>query len=307
MARGVAPWLLARRLLEWLAEDAPYRDEAAALLGLDEVCGELRLVARSPGVAACTVELAEALSFLGLDARAGAGPGEWFQEGTVLLTVRGPGDWLSMLERLLIDILAYASGVATRVREMVELARAVNPRIVVAATRKTWPGFRLCAKLAFEAGGGDTHRWGLSDAVIVKDTHVELLGGLEAALEKLRGSRGSRYRLVEVEASTPQAALEAARAGADAVLLDNMSPAEVAETVRLLEDEGLRGRVLVEASGGITPGNIQDYAATGVDVVSTSYPFKNPVSVDVSAEARPLPGGCPRPGPRAGVLAAEHG
>ncbi|NOZ89347.1 MAG: carboxylating nicotinate-nucleotide diphosphorylase [Crenarchaeota archaeon] len=306
MARGVAPWLLARRLLEWLGEDVPYRDEAAALLGLDRVCGELRLVARSPGVAACTAELAEALRILGLDAEAPVAPGEWFQEGAVLLLLRGPGDLLSLLERTLIDVVAYASGVATRTREMVELARSVNPSIVVAATRKTWPGFRLCAKLAFEAGGGDTHRWGLSDAVIVKDTHAELLGGLEAALERLRTRRGSRYRLVEVEASTPEAALEAARAGADAVLLDNMSPAEVARAVRLLEAAGLRGRVLVEASGGVTPGNIQDYAATGVDVVSTSYPFKNPVAVDVSAEARPLQGGCPASG-RLGLLAPEHG
>ncbi len=277
---------LAERLRLWLLEDIPFRDEAAALLGLNRVSGVLEAVAKTRGVAACTEELAAALRLLGFDAEALAESGSTVEPGDVLLTLRGRGDVLSALERTVLDVLAYASGIATATRRLVEEARRVNPRIRVAATRKTVPGFRLCAKAAFEQGGGDPYRWSLSDALIVKDTHAELLGGLEEALRRLRG--GSPYRVVVVEARTPGEALLAARAGADAVLLDNMSPREVVEALRLLEEEGLRGKVTVEASGGIGPGNIAAYAATGVDVVSTSYPFRHPALVDVSARARRL-------------------
>ncbi len=274
---------LAERLRLWLLEDMPFRDEAAALLGLNSVSGVLEAVAKTRAVAACTEELAAALRLLGFDAEASAASGSTVEPGDVLLTLRGRGDVLSALERTVLDVLAYASGIATAARRLVEEARRVNPRIRVAATRKTVPGFRLCAKAAFEQGGGDPYRWSLSDAVIVKDTHAELLRGLEEALRRLRGR--SPYRVVVVEARTPGEALLAARAGADAVLLDNMPPGEVAETLRLLEEEGLRDKVSVEASGGIGPSNIAAYAATGVDVVSTSYPFRHPALVDVSARA----------------------
>ncbi len=277
---------LAERLRLWLLEDAPFRDEAAALLGLSRVGGVLEAVAKTPGVAACTEELAAALRLLGFEAEAVVAGGSPVEPGDVLLAIRGRGDVLSALERTVLDVLAYASGIATATRMLVEEARRVNPRVRVAATRKTVPGFRLCAKAAFEQGGGDPYRWSLSDAIIVKDTHVELLGSFDEALGRLRGR--SPYRVVVVEARTPQEALLAARAGADAVLLDNMEPREVEETLRLLEEEGLRGHVTVEASGGIGPGNIAAYAATGVDVVSTSYPFRHPAPVDISARARRL-------------------
>ncbi len=278
---------LAGLLLEWLQEDMPYRDEAAALLGLHGVCGRLRVVAKKPSVVACVEELAEALRVLGVEARAVAASGSRVEAGAVAMVLRGRGDTLSSLERLVLNVLIYASGIATRVAELVEAARSVNPGVRVAATRKTVPGFRLCSKLAFEQGGGDTHRWGLSDAVIVKDTHVELLGGLGEALRRIRAR--SPYRVIIVEVSAPRDAVLAAKAGADVVMLDNMSPGEVEEAVRLLEERGLRRRVVVEASGGIGPWNIANYAAAGVDVVSTSYPFTQPARVDFSAEAEREP------------------
>jgi nicotinate-nucleotide pyrophosphorylase (carboxylating) len=293
-AQGPALWgrrvwgrLLAERLREWLLEDVPYVDETAELLGLGGTCGVLRVVAKNRAVVACVEEVAEALWLLGVEAEALVRSGSVVEEGRPVLLIRGRGDVLSSVERVVLNILIYSSGVATRTREMVEEARRANPRVRVAATRKTVPGFRLCSKLAFAQGGGDPYRWSLSDAVMVKDTHVELLGGLRAALERLR--RRSPYRVVIVEASSPRDAVAAAEAGADAVLLDNMSPEEVRDALRLLEERGLRGRVVVEASGGITPDNVEAYAATGVDVVSTSYPFLAPARVDFSAEARPEP------------------
>ena len=297
---GVPVWVLARRFVEWVWEDAPYRDETAAVLGLDRVCGVLRVVVKGGvGVAACTSEVVDVLRFLGFEAGLGVASGSRFSPGDVLLWVRGRGDLLSLVERVVVDVVSYASGVATRVRELVEIVERVGRGVRVAATRKTVPGFRLCSKLAFEAGGGDTHRWGLSDAVMVKDTHVELLGGFGAVFERLGGV--SLYRVVVVEVGSVEEAVEAARRGARVVLLDNMSPGEVREAVERLERLGLRDRVVVEASGGIGPWNIAEYAAAGVDVVSTSYPFREPARVDFSAVAERVEGPC-----RGGLGLLEH-
>ena len=277
--------LLAGMLLEWLREDAPYGDLTVEALGLGSVCTVMEVVAKSRGVAACTEELAGALRMLGLEAEAVIRGGEWFEPGAVLLRARGAAGELLALERVILNLLVYASGVATETRRMVEAARGVDPRVRVAATRKTPPGLRLCAKLAFRAGGGDTHRLGLSDALIIKDSHVEIVGSLEEAVRRALAGKSFIHRL-EVEVSTPPDAVRAAELGADVVMLDNMSPGEVREALKLLEERGLRGRVMVEASGGVTPENIADYAATGVDVVSTSYPLLHPARVDLSARHR---------------------
>jgi nicotinate-nucleotide pyrophosphorylase (carboxylating) len=279
----------ARILEQWLAEDAPYLDLATEAMGLRGVKAEMRVAAKTGGVAACTLLVADALRGLGLEAEALRPDGSPFSPGDTVLVARGEAPRLLTLERTVLNALIYASGVATAARRMLEAARRANPRVRLAATRKTPPGSRLCGKLAFAAAGCDTHRWGLSDAVIVKDSHVELVGGLREALSRAL-SRRSFAHIVEVEVSSPEQAVEAARLGADAVMLDNMSPSEACRAVELLEQEGLRGRVIVEASGGITPWNIASYAACGVDVISTSYPLLHPDPVDLSAEMRRIGG-----------------
>jgi nicotinate-nucleotide pyrophosphorylase (carboxylating) len=277
--------ILVEKILEWLREDAPYGDATTRALGLQGVCAQLVIRAKTGGVAACSSELAEALRSLGLTIDHVVESGKEFSEGDIVMAIRGPAEDLLLLERTLLNALAYFSGVASATRRLVNQARQVNPGIKVAATRKTPPGLRLCAKIAFEQGGGDTHRWGLSDAIIVKDSHVELVGDLERAIRSVL-KRKSFVQRVEVEVSKPEDAVLAARLGVDIVMLDNMSPEEVREALRLLEEAGLRSRVIVEASGGIGPWNIATYAATGVDVISTSYPFYHPDRVDLSAEMR---------------------
>ena len=282
LSGGSIEALLAGSLLHWIMEDAPYGDYTSEAIGVGGEA-EMRVKAKTGGIAACTGELAGALRILGLDATPLVGSGSPFSPGDTLLRVRGDARTLLLIERVTLDLLAYTAGIATATSKLVEAARRANPRIVVAATRKTVPGLRLCSKRAFRAGGGDPYRWGLSDALIVKDSHVELVGSLAEAVKKALRGKSFIHKLV-VEVSKPEDALTAARLGADVVMLDNMSVEEASEALRLLEEAGLRGRVIVEVSGGIGPDNIVDYASLGVDVVSTSYPFYRPERIDLSAE-----------------------
>lgn len=176
------------------------------------------------------------------------------------------------------DLLSILAGVATETRRFLEAARRVNPRVKVAATRKTPPGLAVLVKKAVRAGGGDTHRFSLSDAILVKDNHLAIVGSVGEAVRRAREAAGFMHK-VEVEVESVEDAVEAAEAGADVVMLDNMEPEQVKRALEELERRGLRGRVIVEVSGGVTLDNIGEYAALGPDVISTS---------SITLKARPI-------------------
>ncbi len=176
------------------------------------------------------------------------------------------------------------SGVATATAELVSTAkRESGGKVRVACTRKTLPGLRHFEKRAVELGGGDTHRLRLDDAVLIKDNHLTLAGSIRETVRKAK-TRVSFTKKIEVEATTPDQAVEAAEAGADIVLLDNMTTQEIQRSLSLLEAKSLRERVLVEASGGITRENIASYAKTGVDVVSVGAITHSARAIDMSME-----------------------
>ncbi|MFZ2832738.1 MAG: carboxylating nicotinate-nucleotide diphosphorylase, partial [Methanothrix sp.] len=170
------------------------------------------------------------------------------------------------------------SGISTLTRECVLLAGGVR----VAATRKTTPGFRLFEKRAVYLGGGDTHRFNLSGAILIKDNHIMILG-LKECLRRAREA-SSFTKKIEVEVESLEDMLIAAKEGADIIMFDNMDPAMIAAGVKLLEAEGLRKRLILEASGGITLNNIKDYGASGVDVISLGALTKDAKWIDLSLE-----------------------
>jgi nicotinate-nucleotide pyrophosphorylase (carboxylating) len=179
------------------------------------------------------------------------------------------------------------SGVATATADLVSIAkRESRGKIRIACTRKTLPGLRYFEKRAVELGGGDTHRLRLDDAVLIKDNHLELAGSVSSCVRKAK-ERVSFTRKVEIEVTTADQAVEAAQAGADIVLLDNMTPKEVGSSTKLLTSKGLRDRVLVEASGGIRRENLASYANTGVDVISVGAITHSAPAIDVSLEIHP--------------------
>jgi nicotinate-nucleotide pyrophosphorylase (carboxylating) len=152
----------------------------------------------------------------------------------------------------------------------------------IAATRKTTPGFRAFEKKAVFLGGGDTHRFNLSDAVLIKDNHIKILG-LEECLRAAR-ERASFTKKIEVEVESLDDMIKAAQGGADIIMFDNMAPAEISHGVELLLEKGLRDRMFLEASGGITLDNIREYAASGVDVISLGALTRDARWIDLSLE-----------------------
>ena len=162
------------------------------------------------------------------------------------------------------NFLGHLSGIATLTAKFVAAAREGNPSVQVLDTRKTTPGLRALEKAAVRAGGGTSHRAGLYDAVLVKDNHLAGIG-ITAAVEKARTLWPGR--MVEVECDSRDQVAEAARAGADAVLLDNMEPGLVVEAIEVARREA-QGNILTEVSGGVTLDTIGAYAAAGPDRIS---------------------------------------
>lgn len=271
-----------RRMLDWLGEDIPFWDVTSQLV--PPGCEAAAIVlAKEPGVAACTEEVAHFLERLGFRVKVNVRSGESFDRGSALLQVEGDLRRLLQVERLVLNILAHTCGVATLTRRFVEAVREVNPKVKIAATRKTLPGLRYFEKRAVIAGGGDPHRLSLSDMVLIKDNHLRCFGSVSEAVKAAREAASFSAK-VEVEVSSPEEAVEAAKAGADVVMLDNFTVEEVARALEYLRREGIRDRVVVEVSGGITLENVADYAKTGVDVISVGALTHSARAVDLSLE-----------------------
>jgi len=209
--------------------------------------------------------------------------GDWVAPWEVLMEVEGEARSILSVERTALNLLMRMSGIATLTHSIIEMVREVNPTVIIAGTRKTTPGLQFFEKDAIRVGGGDTHRYRLDDAVLIKDNHLALVGSVTEAVERAR-KHASFTKKIEVEADTLDQALQAAQAGADIVLLDNMSPDQIRTVLSLLKNGGLRDKVLVEASGGINPDNIMAYAKLEVDIISTGYITHSARSLNLNLE-----------------------
>ncbi len=184
--------------------------------------------------------------------------------GDTAIRIEGPARTVLSAERVALNLLCHLSGVATATAMLVERARSAGHARIV-CTRKTTPGLRALEKHAVRAGGGSNHRFGLDDAVLIKDNHIAIAGGIAGAVKRARDGVGHLVK-IEVEVDTLSQLDEALATGVDAILLDNMDLATLAEAVRRVD-----GRATTEASGGITIDTVAAVAATGVDLISTGY------------------------------------
>ena len=204
--------------------------------------------------------------------------GDRVASGEIIGEIEGHATTLLMSERTALNFLQRLSGIATETRRFVEAAAG---RIVILDTRKTTPGLRLLEKYAVAMGGGTNHRLGLFDAVLIKDNHVRLAGGIAAAVGRARAKRPDLR--IEVEVQTMAEVDEAIDANADIILLDNMTLEEIREAVR-----HVRGRAKVEISGGVTLARIPALAATGADYVSAGALTHSAPAADISFEIEPF-------------------
>ncbi|MBM3560672.1 MAG: carboxylating nicotinate-nucleotide diphosphorylase [Alphaproteobacteria bacterium] len=189
--------------------------------------------------------------------------GSRVQPGDVVMRIRGRVRPILSAERVALNLLCHLSGVATATAGLVDAVRPHKARI--ACTRKTTPGLRVLEKHAVRAGGGSNHRFGLDDAVLIKDNHVAAAGGVKAAIARAKAHVGHLVK-IEVEVDTLAQLAEALEAGVDAVLLDNMTPPQLSEAVRMVG-----GRAITEASGRITAATANAVAASGVDLISAGW------------------------------------
>ena len=268
-----------RALIErFLDEDIGHGDVTTEAVVDASARGAARIEAREDFVVAGLDAARLAFEILDGEMRwdARVAEGERVAAGDVIVRIEGSLRAILTAERTALNLLARLSAVATLTRRFVDEVEGTPARIV--DTRKTTPGLRVLEKAAVRAGGGGNHRFGLDDGILVKDNHIRAAGGVAPAVERARNA-APHGLVVEVEVTDLRELDDALSAGAQAVLLDNMDPSTVTEAVARAG-----GKVILEASGGMNLGNVRDFAATGVDLISIGALTHSAGSVDVSLE-----------------------
>jgi nicotinate-nucleotide pyrophosphorylase (carboxylating) len=270
-------------LAKMVYEDIGFEDITTRALIPPGLQSRGQIIAREEGVVA-GVELAVAIfAEFAVETKILAMDGENIKQGQIIMEISGDPRSILSVERTVLNLLMRMSGIATLTDNVIKMVRSVNPEVIVAGTRKTTPGLQFFEKNAIRSGGGDTHRYRLDDSVLIKDNHLALVGGVAEAISRAR-KYVSFTKKIEIEVENLKEALQAANAGADIIMLDNMDPEEVITVLTALEDGNLRGNVIIEVSGGINSDNITQFAKTGVDVISTGYITHSARSLDLSLD-----------------------
>ncbi len=280
------PLMWEPQLRAWLLEDLGRAGDITtdSILSADATA-TAAIVAREDGVVAGLAMAARAFTLYdpAVNVHPLTNDGARVHAGQLLATVAGPARAVLTAERTSLNVLGHFSGIASATRAVVDVVAPFG--VAVVDTRKTTPGLRALEKWAVRMGGGSNHRFGLDDAVLVKDNHIAVAGGVTAAVEMVRTRVGHLVK-IEVEVDTLEQLEEALRLAIDAVLLDNFTPSDLragVKRVREAEQAGGR-RILIEASGGIRPETAAAIAATGVDLLSIGRLTNSSRNLDVALD-----------------------
>jgi nicotinate-nucleotide pyrophosphorylase (carboxylating) len=266
-----------------LQEDLGPGDVTAEAVVPEDASGRAVILQKQPGVLFGLEVGGEVFRQTGAGGLEGAVPeGQWRDEvPAIVARVEGPARALLAAERTALNLLCHLSGIATLTARFVRAVEGTGARIL--DTRKTTPGLRALEKAAVAAGGGTNHRMGLYDAILIKENHAALAGGVGEAVRRAREARPDLS--VEVECRDLDEVRQGVETGADRLLLDNMSPAELQEAVAAARDGG--GGPELEASGGVTLDNVMEIAASGVDFVSIGALTHSAPALDLSMTLEP--------------------
>ncbi len=263
-----------------LAEDLGRAGDVTSIATIpEETQARALVVARAAGVIAGLPLVAATFRKLApeIEISAGTRDGARVAAKTTLMHLAGPARAVLAAERTALNLLGHLSGVATATQEFVR--RVAGTKLRICCTRKTTPGLRALEKYAVRCGGGFNHRFGLDDAMLIKDNHIAVAGGIRAVLERARAAAGHLVK-IEIEVDTLDQVAEVLAVGlADAVLLDNMDTATLRHAVAMVA-----GKLPLEASGGITLGTIAEIAATGVDYASSGWITHSAPNLDVALD-----------------------
>jgi nicotinate-nucleotide pyrophosphorylase (carboxylating) len=277
--------ILEEKLLAMLTEDIGEGDVTTSLTIPPETVAEAEVICKEAGTVAGIEEAKTLTESLGLTIKTHIKDGDKVKPGQILLKIEGNARTILVVERTLLNIISRMSGIATATANMVERIRKSGARTRIACTRKTAPGLLYFDKKAVLAGGGDPHRFHLDDMILIKDNHAAIAGSVEKAVKRTK-EKASFSKKIEVEVTKAEDILPAINAGADVIMLDNFSPERVEKAVALLKDKKLRGRVLLEVSGGITEKNLLEFASKGVDIISIGIITNSTKAIDISLEIR---------------------
>ena len=265
-----------------LAEDLGWGDVTTAALVPDDQRGKASITAKAKGIAAGT-EVAKQV-FLRVDFELKVdiliNDGAEVRPGDVIARIEGKCASMLKAERVALNFLQHLSGIASETARYVEAVKGLVAQIT--DTRKTTPGLRTLEKYAVRAGGGKNHRMHLGDGILIKDNHLAVLRSQGLTMKEIvvrARHKASPGLKVEVEVKTPQQASEAAEAGVDIIMLDNMDLQDMRQAVRLI-----KGRAVIEASGGITLDKVRAVAETGVDLISVGALTHSAKALDISLE-----------------------
>ncbi len=270
------PLELTEMLKQAFAEDMGMGDLTSSAIFPNNQMGKGVFTAKANGVLAGLEAIETGYQVLGPSARIKfhKNDGMPVKKGEEIAEVEAPVRSLLSGERVILNIVQHASGIATATRQVIE--NLGDPNITITDTRKTLPSLRALQKYAVRCGGGKNHRFRLDDGVIIKDNHIKAAGSIKAAVELARARIGHMVN-IEVETENKQQVQEAVTAKADVIMLDNRTPAEVKELVQLIPDE-----IIVEVSGGITPKTISSYKNCGADVISLGWLTHSVTALDIS-------------------------
>ena len=265
-----------KELLRFLAEDLGKGDISSALLPRTKI--KARIISRQSAVLAGVKYAKEIFVLKRCRVRVLKKDGVKVKPNQTILEIVGTPQAILSCERTALNLLARMSGIATQTNELVK--KIPNLRAKLFATRKTAPGLRFFDKEAVKIGGGEKHRMTLDQMVMLKDNHLSVGGSLEELVKKAK----RKHKKVEVEVENQKDAIFATKAGATIIMLDNFTPKNISKTITALKKLGLRNKVKIEASGGITEKNIQSFARTGVDMISVGQITNSVRGIDLSLE-----------------------
>jgi nicotinate-nucleotide pyrophosphorylase (carboxylating) len=266
-------------ILEIMREDIGFRDITTAALFPKNLELRAEIVAGEEGICAGVEEAAHIFKNNTLNVREVMKEGSEMKEGDVLLEVNGNSRRLFEAERTALNIIQRMSGIATMTNKAAKLAKEVNPKVRITCTRKTVLGY--LDKKSVEIGGGDPERWRLDDEILIKRNHLRVVGSVEECLRRAK-AHVSFTKMICIEVNNANDALEAARNGANVVMFDNMPHVEMERALKMLKESGLRDKIIVEVSGGITLEKVKEYAKYDIDYISMGCLTHSVKAVDAS-------------------------
>ena len=256
---------LERIFLEIISEDEGYSDITSNNLPSKTITA--RIISQNTGFLSGSKELDVLFDMFNIRVLARKTDGDKIKNGDVVFKLRGNSKDILLIERTALNIISRMSGITTLTKEYVDFSKEINPKVRIAMTRKTTPLFRYFEKEAVRAGGGDTHRFGLYDMILIKNNHLKLFNNVRACILAVKAKKSFVHK-IEIEVKNQQEATEAIEGGVDIIMFDNMLPGEIKKTTDRINNTCPNKNVLFEASGNINLENIREYLLSGVDIIS---------------------------------------